>query len=228
MYELRGVTKRYWRGGETVDALAGVDLVIGDGHRLVVQGPAGSGKSTLLQLLGGLGRPTSGSVELDGTDLAALPEARRAALRAESIGFVSRSCDLDPALSVRENVESVLVPLGFGAAARRARVADALESVGLGALGERPPTGLCRGGLRRVAIARALVKRPKVLLADEPTGDLEGPVRDEIMELLEGLWKAHGLTFVMATHDRAVARKVRRLATIRGGRISVAENAAAE
>ncbi|MFJ2767577.1 ABC transporter ATP-binding protein [Streptomyces sp. NPDC087300] len=224
MYELRGVTKRYWRDGETVDALAGVDLVVGDGHRLVVQGPARSGKSTLLRLLGGFGRPTAGSVELDGTDLAALPEARLAAVRAESIGYVSGDGDPVPALSVLENVETALAPLGFGGAARRARAVDALESVGLGAFGDRLPGELHDGGRRRLAIARALARRPKVLLADEPTADLAGAVRDEIMELLEEIWKTHGLTFVMVTHDGAVAGRAPRLARIAGGRVSVARN----
>ncbi|MGW2228006.1 ABC transporter ATP-binding protein [Streptomyces formicae] len=225
MYELRGVTKRYWCGAGPVDALAGVDLVVGDGHRLVVQGPAGSGKSTLLRLLGGRGRPTSGSVELDGTDLAALPEARLAAVRAESIGYVCEDHDLSPALSVLENVGTALAPLGFGGAARHERAADALESVGLGAFATRLPRELHDGGMRRLAIARALVKRPKVLLADEPTGDLEGAVRDEIMELLEEVWKERGLTLVMVTHDSALARDAPRLAVLRGGRVSVAENA---
>lgn len=226
MYELRGVTKRYWCGAGPVDALAGVDLVVGDGHRLVVQGPAKSGKSTLLRLLGGFGRPTAGSVELDGTDLAALPEARLAAVRAESIGYVCGDDELSPALSVLENVETALAPLGFGGEARRERAVDALESVGLGAFAARLPGELRDGGARRVAIARALVKRPKVLLADEPTGDLEGAVREEIMELLEEVWKAHGLTFVMVTHDSVVVRDAARLAVIRGGRISVPENTA--
>ncbi|MEV2249721.1 ABC transporter ATP-binding protein [Streptomyces sp. NPDC050147] len=225
MYQLKGVTKQYRRGKESVHALAGVDLAIGDGDRLVIQGPTGGGKSTLLQMLGGLDRPTSGSVELDGVDLAALPEARLTKVRAESIGFVFQSFNLIPTLSAQENVETALVPLGLGATDRRERAADALESVGLGERRSHLPAELSGGQQQRVAIARALVKRPKVLLADEPTGNLDESMRDEIMELLEGLWKEHGLTFVMVTHDSAIARKAPRLATIKRGQIKVTERA---
>ncbi|MGW0316305.1 ABC transporter ATP-binding protein [Streptomyces flavidovirens] len=227
MYQLRGVTKRYRRGKETIDALAGVDLTIEDGGRLVIQGPTGGGKSTLLQMLGGLDRPTAGSVELDGVDLAALPEARLTKVRAESIGFVFQSFNLIPTLTSQENVETALVPLGLKAAARRERAAEALDSVGLGERLTHLPGELSGGQQQRVAIARALVKRPKVLLADEPTGNLDESMRDEIMELLEGLWKEHGLTFVMVTHDSAIARRAPRVATIREGRVTVTENATA-
>ncbi|GHB04381.1 ABC transporter ATP-binding protein [Streptomyces chryseus] len=227
MYQLRGVTKRYRRGKDTIDALAGVDLTIEDGGRLVIQGPTGGGKSTLLQMLGGLDRPTSGSVELDGVDLAALPEARLTKVRAESIGFVFQSFNLIPTLTARENVETALVPLGLKAADRRERAAEALDSVGLGERLTHLPGEMSGGQQQRVAIARALVKRPKVLLADEPTGNLDESMRDEIMELLEGLWREHGLTFVMVTHDSALARRAPRLATIRKGRVTVTENAAA-
>ncbi|MER8068976.1 MULTISPECIES: ABC transporter ATP-binding protein [unclassified Streptomyces] len=227
MYQLRGVTKRYSRGKKTVDALAGVDLTIEDGGRLVIQGPTGGGKSTLLQMLGGLDRPTQGSVEFDGVDLAKLPEARLTKVRAESIGFVFQSFNLIPTLTAQENVETALVPLGLKGAARRERAAEALGSVGLGERLGHVPGELSGGQQQRVAIARALVKRPKVLLADEPTGNLDESMRDEIMELLEGLWKEHGLTFIMVTHDSSIARRAPRLATIRKGRVTITENAAA-
>ncbi|MEV7865533.1 ABC transporter ATP-binding protein [Streptomyces sp. NPDC088124] len=227
MYQLRGVTKRYARGKQTVDALAGVDLTIEDGGRLVIQGPTGGGKSTLLQMLGGLDRPTEGSVEFDGVDLAGLSESRLTKVRAESIGFVFQSFNLIPTLTAQENVETALVPLGLKGAARRERAARALESVGLGERLGHVPGELSGGQQQRVAIARALVKRPKVLLADEPTGNLDESMRDEIMELLEGLWKEHGLTFVMVTHDSSIARRAPRLATIRKGRVTVTENTAA-
>ncbi|MFH8371473.1 ABC transporter ATP-binding protein [Streptomyces sp. NPDC018031] len=225
MYQLKGVTKHYRRGRETLTALDGVDLTIEDGGRLVVQGPTGGGKSTLLQMLGGLDRPSRGSVVLDGADLATLPEARLTRVRAEQIGFVFQGFNLIPTLTAQENVETALVPLGLKAAARRTRAAEALASVGLEERCGHLPGELSGGQQQRVAIARALVKRPRVLLADEPTGNLDESMRDEIMELLEGLWREYDLTFVMVTHDSALARRATRLATIREGRVTITERA---
>ncbi|TXJ74852.1 ABC transporter ATP-binding protein [Streptomyces lavendulae] len=227
MYELRNVTKRYTRGKESVHALDGVDLTIGDGDRLVIQGPTGGGKSTLLQMLGGLDRPTSGEVVLDGTDLAKLSEARLTRVRSENIGFVFQSFNLIPTLTAQENVETALVPLGIKTKQRRELAAEALESVGLGERLGHLPGEMSGGQQQRVAIARALVKKPKVLLADEPTGNLDESTRDEIMDVLERLWKEHGLIFVMVTHDSALAKKAPRVATIRKGKITVKENAGA-
>ncbi|MFF8725285.1 ABC transporter ATP-binding protein [Streptomyces sp. NPDC015171] len=224
MYELNNVTKRYARGKDTVHALDGIDLTIRDGDRLVIQGPTGGGKSTLLQMLGGLDRPSSGEVVLDGTDLAELSEARLTRLRSESIGFVFQSFNLIPTLTAQENVETALVPLGIKAKERRELAAEALASVGLGERLGHLPGEMSGGQQQRVAIARAVVKKPKVLLADEPTGNLDEGMRDEIMEVLERLWKEHGLTFVMVTHDSALAKKAPRLATLRKGRITVREN----
>ncbi|MET9856370.1 ABC transporter ATP-binding protein [Streptomyces sp. NPDC006450] len=225
MYQLTGVTKRYQRGKETIDALAGVDLTIEDGGRLVIQGPTGGGKSTLLQMLGALDRPTAGQIVLDGLDLATVSESRLTRVRAESIGFVFQSFNLIPTLTAQENVETALVPLGLKARERRDRAAEALDSVGLGERMGHLPGEMSGGQQQRVAIARALVKRPKVLLADEPTGNLDESMRDEVMELLEGLWKEHGLTFVMVTHDSALAKRAPRVATIRRGKVTVTENA---
>ncbi|MEV8555217.1 ABC transporter ATP-binding protein [Streptomyces sp. NPDC051917] len=225
MYDLRNVTKRYTRGKDTVHALDGVDLTIPDGDRLVIQGPTGGGKSTLLQMLGGLDRPTSGEVVLDGTDLAKLSEARLTRVRSENIGFVFQSFNLIPTLTAQENVETALVPLGIKVKERRELAADALKSVGLGERLSHLPGEMSGGQQQRVAIARAVVKKPKVLLADEPTGNLDEGMRDEIMDVLERLWKEHGLTFIMVTHDSAIAKKAPRLATIRKGRITVKENA---
>ncbi|MFE7840315.1 ABC transporter ATP-binding protein [Streptomyces sp. NPDC057474] len=227
MYVLTGVTKRYARGKDTVTALDGVDLTIADGDRLVIQGPTGGGKSTLLQMLGGLDKPSDGSIELDGTDLARLSEGKLTKVRSENIGFVFQSFNLIPTLTAQENVETALVPLGVKAKERRERAAEALESVGLGERLGHLPAELSGGQQQRVAIARALVKRPKVLLADEPTGNLDESMRDEIMEVLETLWKDHGLTFIMVTHDSTLAKKAPRVATIRKGRITVKENAGA-
>ncbi|SBT95343.1 putative ABC transport system ATP-binding protein [Streptomyces sp. DI166] len=224
MYELRNVTKRYTRGKETVHALDGVDLTIPDGDRLVIQGPTGGGKSTLLQMLGGLDRPSSGEVVLDGTDLAKLSEAKLTRVRSANIGFVFQSFNLIPTLTAQENVETALVPLGAKAKERRERAAEALKSVGLGERLGHLPSEMSGGQQQRVAIARALVKQPKVLLADEPTGNLDESMRDEIMEVLERMWKELGLTFIMVTHDSSIAKKAPRLATIRKGKLSVTEN----
>ncbi|MFE0203259.1 ABC transporter ATP-binding protein [Streptomyces sp. NPDC058985] len=227
MYELTGVTKRYTRGKDAVTALDGVDLTIADGDRLVIQGPTGGGKSTLLQMLGALDRPSSGRIVLDGTDLATLPEARLTRVRSESIGFVFQSFNLIPTLTAQENVETALVPLGVKARERREQAAEALASVGLGERLAHLPGEMSGGQQQRVAIARALVKQPKVLLADEPTGNLDESTRDEIMDVLDRMWKELGLTFVMVTHDSAIAKRAPRVATIRKGRITVRENASA-
>ncbi|MEU1164198.1 ABC transporter ATP-binding protein [Streptomyces sp. NPDC005921] len=223
MYRLTGVTKRYTRGKETVEALRGIDLTIEDGDQLVIQGPTGGGKSTLLQMIGGLDRPTEGSVLLDDVDLAKVSETKLTRLRAEKIGIIFQAFNLIPTLTAQENVETALVPLGIKPAERRERAAEALRSVGLGERLAHAPAELSGGQQQRVAIARALVKKPKVLLADEPTGNLDEGTRDDIMALLEGLWHEYGLTFIMVTHDSSIARRAPRLATIKAGQITLTE-----
>ena len=221
MYKLTNVTKDYPKGRETVHALRGVDVEIADAEWLAIQGPTGHGKSTLLQLLGGLDRPTSGVVDFDGRDLARLRETEMTKVRANSIGFIFQTFNLIPTLSAQENVETALVPLGVSGASRRARAAEALNSVGLGDRLRHLPTELSGGQQQRVAIARALVKEPKVLLADEPTGNLDEDTRDEIIGLLEKLWQDNGLTMVIVTHDSAIARRAQRLGTMRNGKLTV-------
>ena len=227
MYQLSGVTKRYQRGKDTVEALRGIDLTIEDGDQLVIQGPTGGGKSTLLQMLGGLDRPTSGAISFDGTDLARISESRLTRVRSENIGFIFQSFNLIPTLTAQENVETALVPLRVRPAQRRARAAEALASVGLGERSHHLPSELSGGQQQRVAIARALVKEPKVLLADEPTGNLDEATRDDIVGLLEGLWRDRGLTFIMVTHDSTVARRAPRIATIRKGTLTVRQSSTA-
>jgi putative ABC transport system ATP-binding protein len=221
MYKLTNVTKDYAKGRDTVHALRGVNVEIGDGEWLAVQGPTGHGKSTLLQILGGLDRPTSGSVDLDGRDLARLRETEMTKVRAHSVGFVFQTFNLIPTLSAQENVETALVPLGVSGASRRARAAEALGSVGLSDRLRHLPGELSGGQQQRVAIARALVKEPKVLLADEPTGNLDEDTRDEIIGLLETLWQDNGLTMVIVTHDSSVARRAQRVGTMRNGKLTV-------
>jgi putative ABC transport system ATP-binding protein len=223
MFELHGVTKFFDKGGQVVRALDGVDLTIGDGEFLAIQGPTGQGKSTLLQLLGGLDRPTSGEVKFDGVDLAQLAESGLSALRASAFGFVFQTFNLIPTLTAQENVETALVPLHERTGDRRRKARQALDELGLGDRASHLPSELSGGQQQRVAIARALVKNPKVLLADEPTGNLDEQTRDEIVALLETLWRDRGLTMVLVTHDSAVARRAGRIAVIRGGRVSLSK-----
>jgi putative ABC transport system ATP-binding protein len=219
MYKLSAVTKNYQKGRGTVVALRGVDLVVSGGEWLAVQGPTGHGKSTLLQILGGLDRPSSGIVEFDGRDLAQLREAEVTKVRAQSIGFVFQTFNLIPTLSAQENVETALVPLRVSPDTRRQRAVIALEAVGLGDRLRHLPGELSGGQQQRVAIARALVKEPKVLLADEPTGNLDEDTRDEIIGLLETMWRERGLTMVLVTHDSTIARRAQRIAVMKNGRL---------
>jgi len=225
MYKLTGVNKIYRKGRRTVPAVRDLDLVIEDGEWLAVQGRTGHGKTTLLQILGGLDRPTSGIVEFDGQDLAQLREAQVTRVRAVSIGFIFQTFNLVPTLSAAENVEAALIPLHTGQAERRRRVADALESVALGDRARHLPSELSGGQQQRVAIARALVKAPKVLLADEPTGNLDEGTRDEIIDLLGQLWRDLGLTLVLVTHDSSVARRAQRVGVMSKGRLTIGPGA---
>ena len=227
MYQLTKVTKDYQKGRGTVHALAGVDLVIENGEWLAIQGPTGHGKSTLLQMLGGLDRPTTGRVELDGRDLASMRESQVTQVRAASIGFIFQTFNLIPTLSAQENVEAALVPLGTAAAERRERAAEALASLGLAERLRHLPSELSGGQQQRVAIARALVKEPSVLLADEPTGNLDETTRDDIIALLEQQWRKRGLTMVLVTHDSAVASQAQRLAVMTDGLLAIRREAGA-
>src|SRR5882757_3599138 len=224
MYRLTDVTKDYPKGRGVVHALRGVNVVIEDGDWLAVQGPTGHGKSTLLQMLGALDRPTSGTVELDGQDLTGLRESQLTKVRATSIGFIFQTFNLIPTLSAQENVEAALVPLGVDAGLRKECARQALAEVGLDDRARHLPSELSGGQQQRVAIARALVKKPAVLLADEPTGNLDEGTRDEIIALLEKLWKDLGLTMVLVTHDTPVARRAQRVGLMRDGRLLIKQD----
>jgi putative ABC transport system ATP-binding protein len=223
MYEISGLTKVYdgKRKGEKVHALQGVDVQIPDNDMLAIQGPTGHGKSTLLQLLGGLDRPTGGSLKFDGQELAKMGEMQLTKLRAQNFGYIFQGFNLIPTLTAQENVETALVPLGVSATERRERAARALTEVGLGERLGHLQTELSGGQQQRVAIARALVKEPKVILADEPTGNLDEDTRDDIFGLLENLWQERGLTVIMVTHDSALAKRVPRLAHIKNGKLTI-------
>jgi putative ABC transport system ATP-binding protein len=229
MYEISGLTKTYEgkRKGEKVHALQGVDVHIPDNDMLAIQGPTGHGKSTLLQLLGGLDRPSTGSLKFDGQELAKMGEMQLTKLRAANFGYIFQGFNLIPTLTAQENVETALVPLGIGKTERRERAARALTEVGLGERLHHLQTELSGGQQQRVAIARALVKEPKVILADEPTGNLDEDTRDDIFALLERLWQERGLTVIMVTHDSELSRRVPRLAQIKHGKLTIKRDRAA-
>jgi len=222
-FALTGVTKTYRQGKRTVEALRGVDLVIPSGQMVAVQGPTGGGKSTLLQMLGALDRPTSGSVTLAGQELATASDRELTGVRARDIGFVFQGFNLIPTLTAAENVETAFADGAVPREERRRRVEQALASVGLAERADHLPSELSGGQQQRVAIARALVKEPRVLLADEPTGALDEATRDDIMALLEGVWRDRGLTLVIVTHDSAVAARAQRRLHIAAGQVSEAD-----
>ena len=222
MYELTNVSKVYRAGPRTVEAVASVSLRVEDGEWVAIRGRTGHGKSTLLNLLGGLDRPTTGQVRLDGSDLGRLSDAELTRVRATAIGFIFQTFNLIPTLSAAENVEAALIPLRVsGATQRRRLVAAALDSVGLADRAGHLPSELSGGQQQRVAIARALIKEPKVLLADEPTGNLDEETRDEIIALMEKLWRERGLTLVLVSHDGAIARRAQRTAVMSRGRLTL-------
>ena len=225
MYKLTGVTKDYPKGRDVVHALRGVQVEIPDGEWLAIQGPTGHGKTTLLQMLGGLDRPTSGSILIGDDDLAALREAEVTRVRAASIGFIFQTFNQVPTLTAQETVETALVPMRVGAAERRSRASRALADVGLADRAGHLPSELSGGQQQRVAIARALVKEPRVLLADEPTGNLDEETRDDIISLLEGLWRAKNLTMVLVTHDSAIARRAQRRGVMKYGKLTISNDA---
>lgn len=216
LYRAQGVTRTYTQKGRAVKALTGVDLTILPGEFVTIQGPTGGGKSTLLQMLGALDKPSSGSLKLGDIELASASARELSRIRAQEIGFVFQGFNLIPTLTAAENVDMALEPTDLSRTERTARVAEALAHVGLADRGDHLPTELSGGQQQRVAIARAIVKRPRVLLADEPTGNLDESMRDEILTLLQGLC-AEGITMIVVTHDSAVARRAtRRLRLAKG------------
>jgi putative ABC transport system ATP-binding protein len=214
-YELSGVAKFFERGSTTVRALDGVDLEIEAGEFLALEGPSGSGKTTLLQLLGALDRPSEGTVLFERRDLAKLPDNQLAALRLRSFGFVFQQFNLIPTLTAIENVEVKLAPVGGG----REKAMQMLAEVGLAGRADHLPAHLSGGEQQRVAIARALSVEPRVVLADEPTGNLDSATGGEIIELLSGLAAEHGSTVIVATHDAGLAARAPRRLAMRDGRL---------
>lgn len=218
-YRLRATGKRYGEGATAIDALRDVELDVESGEYVVVAGPSGSGKSTLLQLLGALDRPTAGTIEFEGRDLARLPDAELADLRREAIGFVFQQFNLIPTLTAAQNIEVALDPGPMSPEDRAGRCQELLSRVGLGDRSGHLPSELSGGEQQRVAIARALANKPRVLLADEPTGNLDTATGQSVLELIRELWLQDGLTILLITHDRSITEDAPRLVRIADGQL---------
>jgi putative ABC transport system ATP-binding protein len=223
--EAGDVTKVYRLDGVEVRALDGVDLEVAPGDSLAIMGPSGSGKSTLLGLLGGLDRPTSGTLRFQGRDVTRLSDDELAVVRNRVVGFVFQNFQLLARTPAVGNVGLPLVYRGLGRAERRRRAVEALQSVGLGHRLQHRPSQLSGGEQQRVAIARALVTEPAMLLADEPTGNLDSRSGDEVLDLLARLHDERGVAVVVVTHDPGVAGRFRRMVTMADGRLTPATEA---
>ena len=217
--ECRGLRKDYRRGDQVIHTLMGVDLSIDAGGFVALMGPSGSGKTTLLNLLAGIDRPTAGAIEVDGTDIARLGRAELARWRSGNVGYVFQLYNLVPVLTAYENVELPLLLHAIDRAERHRRVSEALELVGLAERHAHLPRQLSGGQEQRVAIARAIVTRPRLLLADEPTGDLDRESAGQVMDLLSRLNRELGQTLVMVTHDPSTAARAARTVRLDKGQI---------
>ena len=218
--ETRGLKKVFGEGEARVEALRGVDLAVRQGELMAIMGPSGSGKSTLLCLLGGIDLPSEGQVLLEGTDLATLSDDQRTLIRRKRIGFVFQSFNLLPILTAEENVALPLELDGVGSAEAKRRAGEALEMVGVQPRRHHIPSALSGGEQQRVAVARALVIRPAILLADEPTGNLDSVNGQRLTALLRNLVDQRGQTIVMVTHDAEIAARADRVVHIRDGLVA--------
>ena len=225
LIQLRGVSKSYIRAKQSIQVLDKLDLDIAEGEFLALMGPSGSGKTTLLNLIGGLDQPTTGSVNIDGTPIESLSSNRLAAWRARNVGFVFQFYNLMPVLTAERNVELPLLLTNLSAAQRKKNVAIALEVVGLADRAHHKPKELSGGQEQRVAIARAIVSDPKILVCDEPTGDLDRKTADEILRLLQTLNNDYGKTIIMVTHDPKAAEYAKTQLHLDKGRLVEAAHA---
>ncbi len=220
MISLRHVTKRYWRGGQHLTVLDELDLEVRDGEFCALMGPSGSGKSTLLNLVGGLDYPDSGEVCVAGEFISDIPDSALASWRAETVGFVFQAFNLIPVLSALENLELPLLLAPLGRRQRREHALHALELVGLADRAHHRPSQLSGGQEQRVAIARAVVTDPALILADEPTGDLDRDSADQVLDILARLNREIGKTVVMVTHDALAARRAGRVVHLDKGKLA--------
>ncbi len=217
---LKGVTKVYRQGKVDVPALRGFDLEVGKGEFLALSGPSGSGKTTALNLIGGLDRPTSGTVTLEGQDLARLSRPKLSRLRRDRVGFVFQAYNLIPVLTAYENAESVLALQGAPVAERRRKVMALLDEVGLEGMATRRPDALSGGQQQRVAIVRAIVAEPAVVLADEPTANVDSETAERLLAIMERLNRERKVTFIFSTHNPRVMERAHRVVRMVDGRVS--------
>jgi putative ABC transport system ATP-binding protein len=227
MIRLQGIYKNYTQGKEEVKVLKGIDLHVGEGEFLAIMGPSGSGKSTLMNIIGALDLATSGNYELDGEDVSELGDDELADIRNRKIGFIFQTFNLLPRMSALRNVELPLVYAGFKAAERRKKAAEALEKVGLTDRAHHRPNEMSGGQRQRVAIARALVVNPRILFADEPTGNLDSRTGEEIMAIFRGL-NDSGSTIILVTHEPDIALHAKRIVHLKDGLIWSDETLAEE
>lgn len=221
--QLFGISRHYRTPAGVVRALENVDMTLTAGEFTAIAGPSGSGKSTLLNVIGMLDSPTAGRMELLGEDVASFDRARQAKVRREYMGFVFQAYNLIPVLNVQENVEYVTLLLGWDAAKRKQRALEVLDQVGLSGMEHRRPRELSGGQQQRVAVARAIAAFPKLVLADEPTANLDTGTGTALIELMEHLNRDHGITFLFSSHDPKVLDRARRLITIADGQLVPAE-----
>jgi len=219
--EVEGVSKRYQeRGQAPADALRGVTVQIEKGEFMALAGPSGSGKTTLLNLIGGLDAPTAGTVKVDGRDISRMSRTELADLRRDRIGFVFQAYNLVPVLTAQENAEYVLELQGVSASERHRRVAELFQRIGLGALAKARPLKMSGGQQQRVAVARAIVSQPAVVLADEPTANLDQRTGAELVDLMRELNRERGVTFIFSTHDPMVLERADRVVRLVDGQIA--------
>ncbi len=221
--EVDDVKRHYVTGGGTVKALDGASLTIERGEFLAIAGPSGSGKSTMLNVIGGLDVPDSGEVMVEGKHLGEMRQSQLAALRRDRIGFIFQAYNLNPVLTVLENTEYVMMLQGKPPAERKKLAVDVLEEVGLGDMLDRRPSQLSGGQQQRVAVARAIAGAPAIVLADEPTANLDSTTGQELLDMMERLNRERGVTFVFSTHDPEVMKRASRLIRLRDGKIESEE-----